>query len=216
VEAATDRLRLSETVYEDLLEMILSGQLKPGQPVSELELSRTLGVSRTPVHEAVGLLAKDGLVIQATNRRPVIAAFSGDDIFDIYEMRRILETEAAAKAAMRIDRQRLAYLDRLCDQYAQDQSTPEAVARWVEFDDIFHSAIAAASGSRRLEQDILRYRRMHRVFNRTHSDVSLLMDALAEHRAILDGLRNRDPEAARLAMQHHLEEWQRFFVRHLS
>jgi len=58
---------LSEAVYESLLQMILSGRLEPRQPVSELELSRTLGVSRTPIHEAVAQLAKDGLIVREPN-----------------------------------------------------------------------------------------------------------------------------------------------------
>ena len=91
--------RLSEAVYESLLEAILSGQLGAGKPVSELALSRQLNVSRTPVHEAIGQLVKDGLVRQEANCRPVVASFSSADIGDIFDMRLLLECEATRRAA---------------------------------------------------------------------------------------------------------------------
>jgi DNA-binding GntR family transcriptional regulator len=208
--------RLSESVYEQLTQMIVRGELESGQAVSESELSRQLAVSRTPIHEAVGQLVKDGLLIQEPNRRPVVASFSTDDIFDIYEMRRILESEAAAKAASRIDRVTLSELDEAAKRFASAKGKQTVLRRWVEFDDQFHTAIAAACGSRRLEADIQRYRLLHRVFNRTHDDPIVLDQAYQEHLRILDALRHRDEDAARQAMNDHIAEWQRFFVRHLA
>jgi len=196
--------------------MIVSGELESGQAVSESELSRRLEVSRTPIHEAVGQLAKDGLVIQERNRRPVVATFSTDDIFDVYEMRRILESEAAAKAALRIDRFTLAQLDDAAEQFKLAKGKQAVIRRWVRFDDQFHTAIAAACGSSRLQADIQRYRLLHRVFNRTHDDASVLEQAYDEHAVILNALKNRDESAARHAMNDHIAEWQRFFVKHLA
>lgn len=196
--------------------MIVSGKLASGQAVSESELSRRLDVSRTPIHEAVGQLVKDGLVIQERNRRPVVASFSTDDIFDVYEMRRILESEAAAKAASRIDKLTLSQLDTAAKQFQSAKGKRTVIRRWVEFDDQFHTAIAAACGSPRLETDIQRYRLLHRVFNRTHDDPTVLDQAYQEHAIILDALRKRDEQAARSAMNDHIAEWQRFFVRHLA
>ncbi|WP_161604650.1 GntR family transcriptional regulator [Roseiconus nitratireducens] len=207
---------MSESVYEQLIQMIVSGELESGQAVSESELSRRLDVSRTPIHEAVGQLVKDGLVIQERNRRPVVAAFSTDDIFDVYEMRRILESEAAAKAASRIDKLTLAQLDDAAKKFKSAKGKPAILRRWVEFDDQFHTAIAAACGSSRLESDIQRYRLLHRVFNRTHDDPSVLEQAYDEHALILKALKKRDELAARKAMNDHIAEWQRFFVKHLA
>lgn len=208
--------RLSETVYERLTQMIVSGELTSGQTVSESELSRLLDVSRTPIHEAVGQLVKDGLVIQERNRRPVIASFSTDDIFDVCEMRRILESEAAAKAASRIDKFTLSQLGDAAKRFQSAKGKQTILRRWVEFDDQFHTAIAAACGSPRLEADIGRYRLLHRVFNRTHDDPGVLAQAYDEHKRILHALSVRDASAARSAMNDHIAEWQRFFVNHLA
>ena len=208
-------LRLSEQVYETLVGMIVQGELAPGQPVSEVELARSLNVSRTPIHEAVKQLVKDGLILQAANRRPVVVSFGADDIRDIYEMRRILESEAAAKAADRIDRPTLQKLEANLIQFRGREISDTSVAEWVKLDDEFHTAIANASGSPRLADNIDRYRLMHRVFNRTHTDPSVNWQAADEHLRIIDALKRRSPEEARQAMREHLEEWQRFFVNHL-
>lgn len=208
-------LRLSEQVYESLVEMIVRGKLVPGQPVSEVELARALSVSRTPIHEAVKQLVKDGLVVQAANRRPVVVSFGPDDVRDVYEMRRILESEAAAKAADRLDRPTLQRLDAALKEFRKSKPTASSISVWVKLDDEFHSAIAGAAGSPRLAADIVRYRLMNRVFNRSHTDAGVLQQAAEEHQAILDALRKRDADAARRAMCEHLEEWQRFFANHL-
>ncbi|TWU08102.1 GntR family transcriptional regulator [Stieleria varia] len=208
-------LRLSEQVYESLVEMIVLGKLTPGQSVSEVELARTLNVSRTPVHEAVKQLVKDGLIVQAANRRPVVVSFGPEDVRDVYEMRRILESEAAAKAADRMDRPTLQQLEAGLKAFRKRKPTSGSISVWVKLDDEFHSAIAAAAGSPRLAADIVRYRLMNRVFNRSHTDASVLQQAAEEHEAILNALRRRSPDEARQAMREHLEEWQRFFANHL-
>jgi DNA-binding GntR family transcriptional regulator len=208
-------LRLSEQVYETLVEKIVRGELSPGKAVSEVELARSLNVSRTPIHEAVKQLVKDGLISQAANRRPVVVSFGSDDIQDIYEMRRILESEAAAKAADRIDRPTLLALEAGLNRFRKGKLSEASIANWVKLDDEFHSAIAAAAGSPRLAADIDRYRLMHRVFNRSHTDPSVLGQAAEEHMRILDALKRRSAEDSRQAMREHVEEWQRFFVNHL-
>ncbi len=212
----TEGQRLSESAYERILQMIVGRELEPGCAVSESELSRRLDVSRTPVHEAVNRLVKDGLVIQERNRRPAVAYFTSEDIFDVFEMRRILESEAAAKAATRIDQIMLASLGEAAEKFKTARSKQAAIRNWTDFDDQFHGGIAAACGSKRLEIDIRRYRLFHRVFNRTHTDPNVLKQAYDEHIQILTALRNRDEHAARSAMNNHIAEWQRFFVRNLG
>ena len=82
------------------------------------------------------------------------------------------------------------------------------------FDEDFHNAIARASGSIRLCQDIDRYRLLHRGFNKLATNVEVLQAALREHFQILDALENRDEEAAARLMVEHIQEWQAYFVNH--
>jgi len=207
-----ERTRLSDSVYESLLQAILSGQLAPGTPVSEVALAKDLEVSRTPVHDALRQLAMDGLVEQRANHRAVIARFSKADIFDIFEMRKLLEAEAARRAASRIDRQTLAQLRATADHLGKTRDDPDWVAHWADFDEDFHEAIARASGSPRLWQDISRYRLLHRGFNKLATTVACLQQALDEHLRILDTLEQRDPEQAAGAMLNHITEWQAYFT----
>ncbi|MEZ6089252.1 MAG: FCD domain-containing protein [Pirellulaceae bacterium] len=121
-----------------------------------------------------------------------------------------------ARAADRIDLQTLDRLDEALSKFRRLKRNASLIAQWVKLDDDFHSAIASASGSPRLAADIDRYRLLHRVFNRSHTDAGVLNQAAQEHEDILDALRRRNVEDARQAMRRHLQEWQRFFVNHLQ
>jgi DNA-binding GntR family transcriptional regulator len=204
--------RLSDTAYETLVGAILSGRLAPGTIVSELELARQFNVSRTPVHDALRQLTKDGLVVQEMNRRAMIAAFTAEDVHDIFEMRKLLEGEAAKRAATRLDRVAQSALRQSTDKIAASFGKAGLVARWADFDEMFHMTIAGACGSRRLEQDIARSRLLHRAVNRLTTTPEVLRQALTEHCRILDALERRDAKSAAAEMVAHIHEWQAYFV----
>jgi GntR family transcriptional regulator, rspAB operon transcriptional repressor len=203
---------VSQSVYRELFNRILTGELPPGSVVSEKQLAETLGVSRTPVHNAVLQLVKDGLVTQEANHRPVIGRVSEADVEEIFDMRRLLEGEAARRAASRMDRATLARLRAAADELAKKGKRSGALARWADFDDQFHEAIAAACDSSRLAADIRRYRMVHHALNRLRMTEDLIPQALQEHVAILAGLESRDAERAAAAMDEHLREWKAFYL----
>lgn len=217
LQTDSDSERLSDTVYETLLNAILSGKLRNGSIVSEVSLSKQLGVSRTPVHDALRQLAKDGLVEQNAGRRAMIAAFTREDIHDIFDMRRLLECEAARRAASGIDHATLAKLRAMSAELKTKVGTvsdAQWIALWTDFDEVFHDAIGKASGSTRLWHDIVRYRTLHRGFNRLSTTVESLQRAVAEHDRILDALEKRDADNAAARMGEHIREWQAYFVNH--
>jgi len=208
--------RSADSVYSSILADILAGRLVSGTPISELSLSRELRVSRTPVHEAVRQLVKDGLVHQTTHHRAVVAALSKEDVQDLFDMRRLLESEAARRAASRMDRQTLARLQATADSLAGDFGALDWTERWASFDEDFHSSIARASGSPRLFQDIGRYRLLHKGLNRHATTADILQQALHEHVRILEALNQRNGDAAAKAMDEHISEWQRFFANRIT
>jgi DNA-binding GntR family transcriptional regulator len=210
-----DAPRLADAVYVTLLEAILAGRLAPGTVVSELALSRQLRVSRTPVHDALRKLGKDGLVQQATRCRATVVAVTREDVQDIFEMRRLLEAEAARRAATRIDRQTLAQLRSAADELAHGRRNRSWIRRWADFDEQCHAAIAQASGSPRLASDIARYRLLHRALNQAATTVDVLQQAFEEHLRILKALDRRDPDAAARTMEEHIREWQAYFANHM-
>jgi DNA-binding GntR family transcriptional regulator len=210
---ASDR-PLVESAYQALLGLIVGGKLPSGTIVSELAISQELGVSRTPVHDAVRQLAKDGLVVREGRRRARVAAFSADDVFEIFEMRKFLEGPAAELAAGRMDARHCAPLRAAADALAARPVTdPDWTAAWADFDELFHRTIAEASGNRRLAADVGRYRLLHKGFNRLSTDAVSLRRAMAEHLAILEALEARDGRLARERRVALIASWQDFFQR---
>lgn len=203
---------VSRNVYRDVFDLIFTGQLAPGAVISEKQLAAKLGVSRTPVHNAVLQLVKDGLVTQEANHRPVISRVTRADVEEIFDMRRLLECEACRRAALRIDRATLGRLKTWVDELTRAVGDADALTQWADFDDVFHDAIAEACGSARLAADIRRYRMVHHALNRLRMTADLIPQALAEHVAILRALKARSPEAAAKAMDEHLTEWMAFYI----
>jgi DNA-binding GntR family transcriptional regulator len=199
-----------------LLHDILTGALKPGEAVSAPALAAQKGVSRTPVQEAIQRLTRDGLVEQKPNRRRVVATFTARDVDEIYDMRILLESEAAARAAVRIDRPTV---NRLADEAAAAQRLrvdERRTEKWLEHDEALHKAIANASGSRRLADEIARYHRLRRAINILFAGSEMVDLATPEHLEVLKALERRDAEAARAAMRAHLSEWRAYFVRRIE
>jgi DNA-binding GntR family transcriptional regulator len=212
--AADTELSLAEAVYETLLEAIVSGRLRSEVTLSEVALAKQLEVSRTPVHDALRQLAKDGLVEQETGRRARVAHFSRDDIYEIFEIRKYLEGPAAELAAARMDARQFAPLRTAANELQASHGQPDWILQWAQLDETFHSTIAASSGNRRLAQDIGRYHLLHRGFNKMSTDVESLRTALAEHVEILNSLEQHDGAAAREAMIKHITHWQEYFIQH--
>lgn len=202
---------LSEAVYESLLEAIVLGQLSSGMHLSAAKLSEKLEVSRTPIHDALWMLASDGLVEIQPGRRARVAQFGRDDLWEIFEMRKLLEGLAAELSAGRMDQRQFHPLRRTADELAGGD-VHDWTRRWSDFDEQFHRVIAESSGNRRLAQDISRYHLLHRGFNRVSTDFDSLQGALAEHVEILDALEARDGAAARAAMEAHISHWQVYFA----
>jgi DNA-binding GntR family transcriptional regulator len=211
--AAIQRSNLSDKVYETLLEAIVSGQLAPEMELSVVALAKELDVSRTPVHDALRQLAHDGLVEQEINRTARVARFAAGDVHEIFEMRKLLEGESAKLAAKKMDAAVLADLRAVADSLADAPDAVDWLARWIDYDERFHEAIAQASGNRRLWKDISRYRLLHRGFNQMGTTVEVLQQALDQHIEILDALEKRTPKKAMSVMVSHIDTWQEFFVK---
>jgi DNA-binding GntR family transcriptional regulator len=144
----------------------------------------------------------------------MITTFSKDDVFDIFEMRKLLEAEAARRAATRIERATIARLRETGEELKTNPDKIDYLTRWADFDEEFHEAIAKASGSMRLWQDIVRYRLLHRGFNKLTTTIEGLQKALVQHFQILDALERRDAESSSRLIVEHIQEWQAYFVGH--
>jgi len=200
------RLTLVDSVYETVLDAILSGKLSSGTELNEVALARELGVSRTPVHEALAWLAADEL-IEVSGGRARVKTLSAQEVADIYDVRLLLECAAVERAAERIDEERLRELRHATNELARSRKEPDWAARAIEFDLRFHEVVAEACGNARLQHEIRRYRLLVRAFCRlTGEHLRNLHDSFEEHLAILKALERRDPRAARQAMARHIQK----------
>jgi DNA-binding GntR family transcriptional regulator len=200
------RTFLVEGAYEAILGNILSGVYPAGTVVSEVSFAKDLNVSRTPVHQALARLAKEGLIDHRSGHKPRIARFTREDVIEIYDMRLLLETAATQRAAKRMDPRVLADLTRDADALAAAPDSPEWTRQALDFDVRFHDAIAAASGNRKLRQEIAKYRLLVRAFCRMTGNSENLRDALREHQTVLQALAERHPGSAGQAMAHHVQK----------
>ncbi len=205
LNARLSRKSLSESVYDAILENILNGSLAAGTELSEVALAEALHVSRTPVHEAAGRLLKEGLLVLEPPRRLLVARFTRDDVAEIYEMRLLLETAAARQAAARMKAPLLDSLRAEAAALDRDREALDWSSRALDFDQRFHAAIAEASGNRRLQADIARYRLLARAFCRLTGTPAQLLAALHEHQAILASLANKSAAGAARAAAQHVE-----------
>ena len=145
---------LIDSVYARLRDMILANVLRSGQKLVDRDLAEQLGVSRTPVREALGRLAMMGLVEARSRRGYYVRQYTADDVSDLYEFRRILEVSAARLAAENAQPEHIEQFERILvelDELAADSSNR---ARSVELDLEIHNLIAAASGNASLEEAI--------------------------------------------------------------
>ena len=193
--------KLSRQVADHLHGRIREGGLRSGSVLRETELAVELGVSRTPVREALRLLAADGLVEVRANRSAVVRSLGPDQIRHLFQVREALETLAVELACPLVTAEDLEALDALA-RAAADPARRSAVRR---FDVELHGTIARRSGNPVLAAEI---ERLHDLVELVRDQVGDRLGALGlaqkQHRKILDALRRRDARAARQAMSEHL------------
>lgn len=201
---AIKRTSLRDSVYETILAAVLGGKWKPGTELNAVALSQQLGVSRTPVTEALRRLGQDGLLVEELNRRPRVARFTADDVTEIYDMRALLEGKATELAATRLAASELDALQHEARLLEDNQERVDWPERALQYDLFFHEVIARGCGNRRMEEDISRYRRLVRAFCRMSGNDHNVRAAFREHLEVLTALQRRDGKAAGFAMGEHI------------
>lgn len=194
-------MRASDRAYRTLLEEIQAGSLRPGTVLAEVEQAARLGVSRTPLREALGRLAADGLVAQASPRVTVVTDIDAGDIRELFEVRRALEETAARLAAVRGDAETFAAL---ADEFGHVQPAAEADAYYAliaRFDEALDSAVAndyLTGALKNVRTHLVRVRRLAR------DNPARLATSVGEHRVIAAAIADRDADLAAHATHVHL------------
>jgi DNA-binding GntR family transcriptional regulator len=205
--------QVREAVYRHLKDLLLSGRFAPGERLSEPLLAQTLGVSRTPVREALMRLSEEGLVELVPGKGARVRTFTPEEVEEVYRVRALLEGEAAREAALKATPEALEALE--ARLRAIDEAAPEDHLEQMRRDLEFHKALVRLSGNRtlfRLYEDLLSTLALIRAAEPTRSQDP---ETRRQHRAILEALRLRDPEGARRAVEAHLDYFRELLGRRL-
>lgn len=192
---------LREIVFDSMREAIISGVLKPGERLMEIQLAEEMGVSRTPVREAIRKLELEGFVVMIPRKGAYVAGVSLKDVADVFEIRAALEGLAAGLAAERITDEEVEQMERVLLFDERQETSLEQV---VESDTDFHALVYKASRNDRLVQILGNLREHFQRFRSTSLAVpGRLKLAIEEHRAIVEALGQHDVAGAtELATQH--------------
>lgn len=204
----------SVAATEVIRQAIIDGRLAPGQRLKEEELARELGISRTPVREALLVLQAEGLVNAAPNRGATVRAHTVEDLDDLYQLRALLEGYAARRAAMRVTDPDIAKLRESCDRF--DKLTSADVPGLVKENLFFHSTILEIAGSARLTsmvRNVIELPLVYKSYIWYSPDQTRI--SAHHHRQITTALAARDAERAELIMREHVYEARDLLVQHL-
>ena len=197
-------LPLRDVVFNTLREAILKGDLKPGERLMELQLASKLGVSRTPIREAIRMLEQEGLAVTTPRKGAEVAKMTLKDMEDVLEIRDALDELAVRIACQKISDEQLRPLEDVKELFEKSTQTGN-VKKIAEADVSFHDVIYEATGNPKLvtllnnlREQVYRYRVEY------IKDPKNYPTLIAEHEAILDSLKNRDVKNAVEAMHVHV------------
>lgn len=192
---------LYEEVAELLRQRIFNRELTPGSWIDELKLAEEYGISRTPLREALKVLATEGLVTMKVRRGAYVTEVSERDLADVYHLLALLESDAAGVVARQATDAELAELQTLHRELEKSVKNRE---RFFELNEAFHMRLLAIANNRWRDQMVADLRKVMKL-NRHYSLLKSgrIQESLAEHAAVMQALMARDPDAAVLRMREH-------------
>ncbi len=201
---------LYQEVAEGLRQRIFNRDLAPGSWIDELKIAEDYGISRTPLREALKVLAAEGLVTMKVRRGAYVTEVSDKDLRDVYHLLALLEADAAAVVAEKATHEELAELVALHGQLIEAAKGADAensdTSSFFQINERFHVRLLAIANNRWRDQLVADLRKVMKL-NRQNSllKTGRVAQALAEHQAVLDALTQRNAPAAAKAMRAHFE-----------
>lgn len=211
-----DFLPLRDVVFNTLRQAILTGELKPGERLMEIHLANKLGVSRTPIREAIRKLELEGLVKMIPRRGAEVAQITGKSLQDVLEVRRSLDALCAELACQRISDEEIAALEKARDAF--EAATATGNTREIAAADVaMHDIIVQATGNTRLVQLVNNLaEQMYRYRFEYIKDFSMHGRLIEEHRIICEAIKNRDQATAATAAVTHIDNQMESIARQLN
>lgn len=209
-------LPLRDVVFNTLRQAILTGELKPGERLMEIHLADRLGVSRTPIREAIRKLELEGLVVMIPRKGAQVARITEKNLKDVLEVRRALDMLAVRLACSRMDDEYKKQLREACDEFARvvkNNNTKDIT----EADVRFHDIINKATGNDRLIQLVNNLaEQMYRYRLEYIKDAAYHNRLVAEHEEIYDAIMDGDEERAAKAVVLHIDNQEETIIKHLN
>ena len=214
MNALTDHKHLKpRPLYEEVAELLRqrifaskSGDLEPGAWIDELKIAEEYGISRTPLREAIKVLAAEGLITMKMRRGAYVTEVNAKDLRDVFHLMAVLEADAAGTVASTATAAQLQELEALHQQL--EKSTKDRV-KFFTINEVFHVKLLEIANNRWRDQMVADLRKVMKL-NRAQSllKAGRIEESLAEHAAIMAALRKRDTAAAQAAMRAHIESGQ--------
>lgn len=199
-----DRRKVTDWVYEELKVAIVDLRLAPGEPLREATLAEQLGVSKTPIRQALTMLEQEGLVETTSFKGAVVAGYSRQDLLEIYELRELLENAAARAAAESMseeDRARLDRISRESRKLRRSNDTARLAALVSEFDDVLFDQVHNAR-IRALIENLRAH--LTRIGHLTEGIPGRIEASVDEHEKIVKAIAARDQDLAEQRMRDHI------------
>lgn len=190
-------------VFDTIRDEVLSGSLKPGEVLNTIELSRRLGVSRTPIREALNRLVSIGLVGNETHRGFFVAKLSVDQLLEIYFIRGVVSGACSRLSIRNLTNQQKHTLEQLCDAMESSIAADDH-KRMLELNYQFHMTIIRAANSPRLEELVIQYYGMTEQYRALGLELPGRYEEICrEHRSILNAIMNGDEQDVELQEREH-------------
>lgn len=203
---------LRDVVFENLRTAILEGDLKAGQRLMEVQLAEQLGVSRTPIREAIRKLELEGLVVMLPRKGAYVANMSFKDLIDVLEIRATLEGLAASLAAERRNDEDVIKLEKVAKEFEEGVRNAD-IEVVLKKDVEFHENIFLMANNKKLYHLITSlWEQVHRFRVMYVSNNEASLSLVDEHKRILDAIKNGDCELAKKYATEHIELAEQFFM----
>ena len=203
---------LRESVYEELKRQILVGEIAPGTRMMEVELAEDMGVSRTPVREAIRKLEKEGLVTIEPRRGAYASDISIKDMVDVLEVRQMLEGMAASMAAQKVtEEEKLDFVE--ANSAYKNAVKKGNIEEIIRYDELFHQLIVSYSGNKTLNQLLSQVQELALRFRYIYyDDFSRYENMPVEHEEIEEAIISGDTQKAKVVAEEHVERLKKFVI----
>lgn len=207
---------LKELAYDRLKGLIITGALEPGKLHIEKRLAESLGVSRTPIREALLELSREGMVAFVPGKGIEIRSLTAPQVREVFEIRMVIEGYIVRKIADRLTADDIETLDAKLSAQEKILGSADQLA-FIEYDKQFHLYLASRIGNKRIEAILDNLRdQIHLMGIRAIEEHSRMKQVIEEHRAIFFGLKERNPQKAYDALISHLENTERIISKRME